>query len=95
MINQASTIPPEVWASAINYLAKLLGVPNFVAMYLVAMTGLRAVAEGAGWVADKTKNKFDNKVVRALCNAVNAMAWLAGLFGFGKPKHVKHPVKQG
>ena len=52
--------------------------------FLVFATGfLKLLAEGLGWIADRTKNQTDNKIVHCLMSVVLFLAKIIGYFGMG------------
>jgi hypothetical protein len=58
--------------------------------FLVAATvSLRLLAEILGFIANKTKNSWDNKLVQGIMSAVNLLAKIIGYFGVGKAIMVK------
>jgi hypothetical protein len=62
----------------------------FLGVFLVAASiFLRLMAEGLGFIADRTKNTWDNKVVHFLMDVVNFLAKIIGWFGAGKTRLVK------
>ena len=85
-------IDPALWAVLLDSISSSLGVDKFIATYLIVMTGLRALAEGGGYIAGKTGAKWDNRAVQWFSKSLNAVAWLAGLFGVGTPKNTKKPI---
>lgn len=50
---------------------------------------LRFIAEMLGFIANKTSNTWDNKLVKKLKIAINFLAKVISLFGFGKARMVK------
>lgn len=91
-------VPKELWQMVVEKIGQSMGVDNFLATYILVMTGLRALAEGGGYLADKTGAKWDNKLIQWMCKGLNAVSWVAGLFGLGTPKHTKTPkviIKKG
>lgn len=47
-----------------------------------------------GIIAEKTENKWDNKVAAGISKAISYFGWLIGVFGIGNvPKSIKHRPK--
>jgi hypothetical protein len=62
----------------------------FLGVFLaISSVFLRLLAEFLGFIAARTKNTWDNKLVHALMDVVNFLAKMIGWFGGGKPKLVK------
>lgn len=57
--------------------------------FLLGMIILRILAEILGFIADKTKNTWDNKAIHFIFDIVNLIAKIIGWFGVGKPRLVK------
>jgi len=81
----------DVWKTLVEQIANYFNVDNFIATYLIVMTGLRALAEGGGYLANKTGSKFDNKMVQWFAKGLNLVSWLAGMFGIGTPRNTTAP----
>ena len=90
-----SVVLKQAYTCAINGDFKLgdlssASLMGFASVALMASAiGLRLLAEVLGWIADRTKNTWDNKLVHNLMNAVNFLAKVIGWFGAGKPRLVK------
>ena len=91
MADAMPQITDELWKMLLSRISGSMGVDNFVATYLIVMTGLRVLAEGGGYLANKTESKFDNKMVQWLAKGLNTVSWLAGLLGIGTPKNTRKP----
>ena len=63
---------------------------GFASVFLMASAVfLRLFAEVLGWIANKTKNTWDNKLVHFLMDVVNFIGKIIGWFGGGTPRLVK------
>ena len=60
---------------------------GFLEQYAIVLVGLRLTAEILGIIANATKNKWDNKIVKVLSEIILLLGKAAGTAGFGKPKY--------
>ncbi len=66
---------------------------DMIMNYLLIMAVLRFVAEVGGYIAKKTENKWDNKVIKYLSIGINGASKVAGYFGVGTPVNTKRNAK--
>ena len=91
---EIAQVSDDLWREIISMIAKSLGVDNFIATYLIVMTVLRLIAEGGGYLASKTENKLDNKIVCLFGKLIKIVSKIVGYFGIGSPKLIKDSCKK-